>query len=118
MDVFCTSITPCKFNVILYEILLSDLPAARAKVKFTLISHSHAETFFFQVSLRDPLRRGVDDDELKEIIGAAVGSSCCLDIIVVNTICLGTIEAPSHSTTTCKEEPTHIDSWVHFLWSG
>lgn len=26
----------------------------------------------FQVSLRDPLRNGADDDELKEIIGAAV----------------------------------------------
>lgn len=26
----------------------------------------------FQVSLRDPLRSGADDDELKEIIGAAV----------------------------------------------
>lgn len=36
------------------------------------------ETFFnqsvypFQVSLRDPLRLGADDNELKEIIGAAV----------------------------------------------
>ena len=28
-----------------------------------------------QVSLRDPLRQGADDNELKEIIGAAVGAS-------------------------------------------
>jgi len=28
-----------------------------------------------QISLRDPLRRGAEDDELKEIIGAAVCTS-------------------------------------------
>lgn len=31
----------------------------------------------FQVSLRDPLRLGVDDNELKEIIGAAVSIYIC-----------------------------------------
>lgn len=52
------------------------------KVKVTLASHLHEENYYFQVSLRDPLRHGADDNELKEIIEAAVCSFCCLDNIV------------------------------------
>lgn len=52
------------------------------KVKVAFASHPHEDNYFFQVSLRDPLRHGADDNELKEIIEAAVGSFCYLDNIV------------------------------------
>lgn len=49
------------------------------------VSCLHDQNYFIQVSLRDPLRYGADDNELKEIIGAAVGSFNYLDNIVAQS---------------------------------
>lgn len=59
------------------QIRLTSAPV-KVEFKFKFSSHSHEETFAIQVSLRDPLRHGADDNELKEIIGAAVCSFSCL----------------------------------------
>lgn len=43
----------------------------------SLIRYLLNRSWFLQVSLRDPMRSGADDDTLKDIIGAAVCISKC-----------------------------------------
>ena len=55
--------------------LLSSTVVSQIHQKISVIFSYRLMLIVLQISLRDPLRRGAEDDELREIIAAAVCTS-------------------------------------------